>query len=344
MNSTAMYQLSIIVTAFNIEKYIDRCLTSIEPLLQYPSIELIIVNDGSTDGTEERIVCFINQYPSVKLITQENLGPSAVRNRGIASAMGRYIWFIDGDDYIDCSEFLRLFHYVSLDTLYDVICFGRLEDYGSKRIKNPVIRSFHRYETGRSYLNDSISTGCFRTQVWDRLYRREFIVNHSIKFEEGLIYEDMLFLLKVFMDANRVAVIPVYPYYYIHYNPFSITKSIRSKDLDVLFFVDESYRFISEKNDVDKELIRSFNILIFTWVSSCLLNKYAYLSLYKKDAKKMVESVLMNEHFMQSVAYCRSHYCGMRKTLFANILSFSPLLFRISIAFSLFLRRLFLHL
>ena len=344
VNYKVMCQLSIIVAAYNIEEYIDRCLYSIEPLSKHLDIEIIVINDGSTDRTEERIKHYIDRHQYVRLITQDNQGLSAVRNRGIEIATGDYVWFIDGDDYIDSAEFLRVFDYVSLGALYDVICFGRLEDYGSKRIKNPVIRSFRKYETGRLYLNDSISTGLYRTQVWDRLYRREFIMNHSIQFEEGLIYEDMLFSLQVFMDANSVAVIPVYPYYYIHYNPYSITKSIRSKDMDVLLFVDKSSRFIFEKNDMDEELIRSFNILIFTWVSSCLLNKYAYLSLYREDAKKIVEAVLMNEHFMQSVAYCRSHYCGMRKTLFANILSFSPLLFRISIAFSLFLRRLFLHL
>ena len=104
-----MIQLSIVIPIYNVEKYLYTCLLSIMtqdiPLTDY---EVILINDGSSDGSLVIAERFAAQYSNIRLISQENRGLSGARNRGIEEAQGEYIWFIDSDDYIeiDCISVL----------------------------------------------------------------------------------------------------------------------------------------------------------------------------------------------------------------------------------------------
>ena len=93
-------RLSIIIPVYNVEKFLLKCLKSVESLINLRH-EVIIVNDGSSDNSRSIIESFVEEHPSVKYISQANLGLSGARNAGLREATGEYIWFIDSDDYIE---------------------------------------------------------------------------------------------------------------------------------------------------------------------------------------------------------------------------------------------------
>ena len=95
-------QLSIIVPVYNVQDYIERCLTSIiNSDLERIQYEIIVVNDGTKDGSMLVVNDYLKKYEHIKVFEQENQGLSSARNTGMAHAVGKYIWFVDSDDYID---------------------------------------------------------------------------------------------------------------------------------------------------------------------------------------------------------------------------------------------------
>lgn len=333
-----MKEISIIIPVYNIEKYVSRCLDSC--LSQsMENIEVIVVNDGSIDSSCQIISQYKKTYPNIVVIDQINRGLSAARNVGMQYATGKYIWFVDGDDYIDKESIEIILNYLRIENDIDVIVIGRFEEYKNKTIPVPHKVVFSRFKTGVEYFISSVDNETFRTNVWDKIIKRSLIEEHSLKFVEGLLYEDMFFVLQLFMFAGKVLVVPHYLYHYIHYNSNSITRQIREKDLDVLIFVEKAISFIDHNHfEVNRNCIE-FQNLIFTWVSSCLLNKYVALSFVSKDAKIIVDTVIKNEYFRNSALYC-SHdkKVSIRKIFFSRLLLLSPFIYRVALVVVLKIR------
>lgn len=320
-------RISFIVPAYNVEMYILKCLNSLIPFIQEEH-ELIIINDGSTDNTLNIIHEFKCKFPEVIVIDQENKGLSGARNSGLHYATGEYVWFIDSDDYIDSEKSLMVLD--NIKDNYDSIVFGRIEHYDKYSITQPNLKQC-KFDSGLLYLEKSISDGTYRTNVWDKLYRLEIIKKHNIQFVEGLLYEDMLFNLEYFIIAHRIAVIPEYPYNYIKSNSSSITTKINIKDLDVLKFVDMTELVLSKHHCEFLKDTRAYNELIFNWVSSCLLNKYALLSLYEKDAKYIFSEVSNNSIYINAAKYCASKKVRRRLKIFAALFLWDTNLYRLAL-------------
>lgn len=124
-------KLSIIVPMYNVEKYIQRCLSSIinnKGFLE--NCELIVVNDGTKDNSESIARKIIEGLPNTQIIVQENQGLSAARNIGLSRAIGEYVWFIDSDDWIEPDAIKSLMN--EIDKEYDVIQFGYNNVYYDK--------------------------------------------------------------------------------------------------------------------------------------------------------------------------------------------------------------------
>ncbi len=330
-------KLSIIVPVYNVENYIDRCLKSIESLLQIDS-EVIIVNDGSTDKSEFIILDFIKKHSNVKYIFQRNQGLSAARNRGLELASGEYVWFIDSDDYIDSKQSLELYKYI-LEHNVDILCFGRYNNYGEKQVQSPKNLKFFNKKSGYEYFKYAINNGTFRTNAWDKIFRKEFLIKNNILFEEGFIYEDMYFCLMSFNAAQTVSVLPIYPYFYTLNNTSSIGHLIRNKDLDVLHFINQSYKLAKNNETGITTTSREFNILIFKWVTNCIMHKYAFMSIFNKNAKDIFNKAVNNDVFMRAMNYCSGHNTGVLNSFSAILLKYFPFLYKISIHLVLIIRR-----
>lgn len=319
--------LSFIVPAYNVEKYILRCLDSLLPFIERGH-EVIVVNDGSTDKTLDILSEYCSVHKQIKLITQENRGLSGARNSGLEVARGEYVWFIDSDDFVDYSEATDLLNLITRD--YDIIAFGRTERFNNRTLRVPRFKAA-TFKTGNDYFEDAVNGGYYRTNVWDKIYRRSLIEENHIRFIEGLLYEDMFFNLQAMAFARSTASVPVYPYQYEKDNPDSISTRIKVKDLDVLKFVKLGFEFRNNYQLSDNDYDNAFYQLMFNWVSSCLINKYAILSLTNREAEDIFKQTIQNRYFVESARFCSDRTVRMRYKCFAKLLLFSPKIYRLAV-------------
>lgn len=198
--------ISIIIPAYNAEKYIETCLNSI--LLQtYPNIEVLVINDGSTDCTEELIKKFSLKDSRVHCISQRNLGASAARNLGLKYANGEFIMFLDSDDWLEkeCCE-------ISLNTIKqyqaDVLMFDYYKIINNKRYPyNSYSKKIIEFNTDKE---NSTSVYDMRAiSVWGKLYKLNSI--KDIYFDESIkISEDVDFNFRVYNHVEKIIYIQKY--------------------------------------------------------------------------------------------------------------------------------------
>lgn len=316
--------LSFIVPCYNVEAYIQRCFDSILSL-DGINFEIIAVNDGSSDRTGDIIKKYAESDLRITVVERRNGGLSSARNSGLNKAKGKYVWFIDSDDYLNTTQARHVIEQLYLDR--DAYFFGRQEirDFSLKNV--PSIPDC-LYSTGIDFLKDSISKGWYRTNAWDKIFKADIIRNNEISFKEGLLYEDMFFCLQYFTFAQEVQTINSYPYCYYLGNTSSITHSVREKDLDVLLFIKEAKSF-SQMHAAILDVIKpEIESLLFNWTSSCLLNKYIPLASSNIMASRIVDKTINDETFRESAKYCLKHRCRFRYKLFASLLCLSPILYK----------------
>lgn len=193
-------KLSIVIPAFNAESFIGRCLDSILDQDYHNEVEIIVVNDGSTDSTAKILSKYQVEHPNlIKIVTKENGGLSSARNAGMAAADGEWIWFCDADDYI-CKNGLSyvLDHFVDSDI--DICTFWAIT------LDHIALKTFHE---SKELKGDCIYEGHTRSKfkesfpgpVWNHLYRKNAI--SSIVFRD-VFGEDAIFNLEVYLKDLRI--------------------------------------------------------------------------------------------------------------------------------------------
>lgn len=204
-------KISIIIPAYNVEKYIGECLLSIIKQT-FKELEIIIINDGSTDRTEEIIKLFMKDK-RIKLISQENQGLSNARNKGISIAKGEYIGFIDSDDWIDKNYYEELLKTISkYKADYAIASVLKHKKFYKK------YNVLHKKENIAISLKDKIKISEDRTHrlfnVWNKLYKKDFLLSNNITFPEGRIFEDTTFNIKAIFYAKKIVTVPKVKYHY----------------------------------------------------------------------------------------------------------------------------------
>ncbi|WP_410501915.1 glycosyltransferase [Exiguobacterium acetylicum] len=203
--------LSIIIPMYNVEAYIIECIESALKIAD-DRIELIIINDGSTDNTLETV----NQYfkgivsnKTIKIMDQKNQGVSITRNKGIIHASGEYILFLDSDDVINSYELEIFLRTISINKdLEDVIVFDAVTFSKSKELNSihpySNIQAISRYFNktkgilAEEFLDYIIKKNTYTPVVWKNLYKREFIIKNNMSFFKGIsTAEDDLFLFEL---------------------------------------------------------------------------------------------------------------------------------------------------
>lgn len=201
--------ISVIVPVFNGQDYLENCIQSIESQT-YGNLEVVIVNDGSTDLTGTVCEKMRTSYDNVRVLTLSAEGVSAARNRGIEAAQGEFITFVDADDRIH-SDMLEILYNCMIDTDSDVAgCrfFIWIDEeewkQGAVRAKASDERAAGQtyvYDTGR-YLKEALL--CGNSRCWSKLYRKEIF--DQVRFPENLsVGEDMLFLVRMLPYVNQIA-------------------------------------------------------------------------------------------------------------------------------------------
>ena len=217
-----MPKISVIIPVYNTEKYLKTCLDSIVNQT-YQDLEIIIVNDGSTDNSQKIVDKYIKEYPSkVKCIIKENGGLSSARNCGLEKATGKYISFVDSDDYIDVKLFEKLLPYIEKDI--DLIKFKLIkvneEHKELEKINGPVFEEV-RGEEGFNLLvyNDVLlEPACIY------LYKKSLLEVNKFRFSENTYHEDFGLVPIILLSAKNMVSVDYYGYYYVQANN-SITRN-----------------------------------------------------------------------------------------------------------------------
>ena len=246
--------ISIIVPVYNAEKYISKCLSSLINQTK-KEIEIIIINDGSIDNSEK----IIKEYKDkrIKYIKNTNQGIGTTRNQGIKEATGKYLMFIDSDDYIENNACELLYNKAEKDNLDMVVCdFYREKEDGEKKedkiidFKNTTIK-----ETPELLYKVNMSP-------WNKLYKTKMIKDNEIYFEEELKYEDTPFVF-ISMDKSKKIgkVNKCLNHYIIHNNSETTVRDERCFDIFEIIRIIRDY---FEDKEYAKESLNKWIVWIVT--------------------------------------------------------------------------------
>jgi glycosyltransferase involved in cell wall biosynthesis len=219
-------KISIIIPIYNVEKYLQKCLESILNQ-EYKNIEVLLVNDGSTDSSGEIISKYADVDSRIKVINQDNGGLSVARNSGIKEATGYYIWFVDGDDWIAEGAINYLVEKIQEDE-YDLISFSYVE-YQEEQNVFSKSKNVQLIEA-KSGIDFIAQSNHFFTGAWCYLYKSVFILSNELVFKPNQIHEDDYFNLECFGRVGKICKLPQALYYYrIRAN--SLTTAVSSSAL-----------------------------------------------------------------------------------------------------------------
>lgn len=214
-----MIKVSVIIPVYNVEAYLSRCLDSvINQTLK--EIEIIIINDGSTDNSYKIIKDYEKKDCRIKTISQNNGGLSMARNAGLEIATGEYIGFVDSDDRID-ERMYEVMYAEAKKNDADIVGCNYCDEYDDKTITKPLYKFKDLNIKLREYGLDKFireiflpySYGC---EVWSKIFRNEIINKNNIRFEKNneIFAEDWLFDFYYFMKCNKIILIDEAFYYH----------------------------------------------------------------------------------------------------------------------------------
>lgn len=287
-------KLSIIVACYNIEQYIERCISSILPQLSSET-ELIVINDGSTDSSPQILKELHSKSPIFIIRDYENGGLATARNRGLKEAKGEYVWFVDGDDYIlDCAV-CKLLETIA-ETNCDIIAFNHAQN------THDGIVNKYDYKWAEFDISDFLLINS-RHFAWNKIYSRRLF--ESFRFVDGLRnIEDYVFNMSVSVNVKSVQTLPDVLYVYEQTNLHSISRDRSLRNL---------VRLANETYKAHKILINQLpNVsdvrLHRVWTKS-LNTSYAGMifSLFRFYNCKRVKSGIQ---FYKSIGVYPFKYCG----------------------------------
>lgn len=227
-----MDKISVIVPIYNVEKYLGDCLESI--LLQEVSceMEVLLINDGSTDSSADIAAYYEDKYENVFLYSFENGGLSEARNRGIEKATGKYIFFIDSDDLLERGYLEKLYRASKVSDA-DIVYAGFTAWTDKKRIINRDILRQQGIFTGIEWINMRMDYNDWNNQVWCALYKKSFFQDNRIKFHENIkLYEDIYFSNHEVLKAKKIISVPEYGYLY-RIREESLSHNGQNKEKDI---------------------------------------------------------------------------------------------------------------
>lgn len=220
--------LSIVVPVYNVAKYLPKCLDSLlNQDIGLDDYEIIVVNDGSTDASGEIAQDYAGRFSNIVLLNQENKGLSAARNSGIGSAKGKYIQFVDSDDYLQPNVLKSLVEKMERDSL-DILRFNyqnvneKYEVFNPNKINKPFVDYRDEVCDGLTFLNERLGYACYAVQF---IIKAELLMPHENRFREGMLFEDTEWTPRILTLAHRMTSVETIVYNYLQ-REGSITQSV----------------------------------------------------------------------------------------------------------------------
>ena len=309
-----MTKVSIIVPFNNVEKYISKCLTS----LIYQSledIEIICVNDASTDNSKNIVQHYLENDKRIILLNVDNVsGQSYARNIGMEVASGEYIGFVDSDDWVELDMFEKMYNKAKSVDSDITMCQAKLYDdkeqtfytndyYSLKSLEKYGDKVFKSEETKDEILNINVV-------LWNKIYKREFLQNTSVKFQNGYIYEDLPFFFETYLKAQRINILWEAPYYYRQNRQFSTMQNSDKKVYDRIPMVERTYNVLKQATFFEEKKSE-----IISWIIDDIFHRYTlledrYYEDYFGKMKELFQKIELTPEDEQELAksYCYDEF------------------------------------
>lgn len=293
-----MPKVSIIVPIYNAEKTIVRCLDSLVKQT-YQDVEIILINDGSKDNSCMICEQYTEKYSWIKLINQENKGPATARNEGIDRAQGKYVYFVDADDYVESELVESMVKVAEENNAEMVICNYFQEEAGKKR------KHEYKYESGlyeeeeakkiAIELISDVSEKRIPPYSWVRMVRKDILETPKLRYSDGMVRsEDYYFYVQVHFRVKRLYLLADKPLY--HY--MEIDNSVTHKYVkDYWKSVKEIYVGLNKELPPDKDIKKRLDIMLIQR-SMIALNNSARVQ--KKEVFKAESYEIMKENFLNN--------------------------------------------
>lgn len=283
--------LSIIIPAYNASEYIDDCIKSIfDNKFDEYNFELVVVNDGSTDDTFQKIVNWKNIHDNIRILNQKNLGVSISRNNAIDAAQGNYVTFLDADDWIGKNTLSAIVNVIRLQPEVDIL----ISQMFNSESKKPSYDWTSKYFPEKNYTNsDMISNNFFRGSSCAVFYKRSYLKKNSLRFPEGIrLGEDTIFFSQC-ISFNCIVKFINIPFYYFRLTPQSACRTIDAKKIeDMLKAAEYCHMNLTEKecNTYQRTSYSWLNYQIITNTSAAAIHNNLFLSSFMKlfDSKKFL--------------------------------------------------------
>lgn len=253
-NSSTFHPLiSIIIPVYNVQNYLSQCLNSVLGQT-YKNLEIIAINDGSTDNSGKILDQYAKNDPRLKVIHQSNVGLSETRNRGIALSHGDYIAFLDSDDWLVENCYQTSIEYLR-DSEIDILCYDVFEFQDGQMRENTHIPKF----SGKFHAVDKLEMlSQAWPLVWAKIYKSTFIKSKKITFPTGLLYEDNAFVYTCWVNNPVVICLNQPLHIYRMSREGSITSSKNPRTSDI-FSIVKIIRDQFKKHALKKEFLYVIN-------------------------------------------------------------------------------------
>lgn len=273
--------ISVIVPVYNAEKCLKKC---VESLINqtYSSLEIILINDGSTDSSAEICNQFAKFDNRIVVVHQDNKGVSTARNSGINIASGQYIGFVDSDDWIEKSMYTKLFEAISIQDkdINIAICGHIVEDPSGIIVKKSSTTRKHILDQFEA-LDMALRSNYYQGYMWNKLFRASlFRGENGVRFTENIhIYEDLLVVCECIMRSKKVAFIGEYLYHYILYQKSAMRQPFNQKKVTILDALNKINILCSEEypelcNIVNVKIIKANLILVLSMINSSSVDQF----------------------------------------------------------------------
>ena len=282
-------KVSVIVPVYNVESYLDKCLTSlVKQTLQ--EIEIIVVNDGSKDNSEKIIKKYLKKYPKkIKYIKKNNGGLSSARNEGLKHASGEYIGFVDSDDYVSLNTFNLMYKKAKEKNFDLVVCnLNYVYETKTKMVSAGLDKDLENEDEVKKNIV------FLYPAVWNKLYKKEIL--DSLKFKEGIWYEDVEFNFRVYPRVKSIGYVDKPLIQYVQ-RESSISKTIDKRLFNYLDNFNGLIKYYQDNNLYNKyysELEYSY----VRYLYATFIKQLSYTNdqeLFKEGVKEVIKNV--QEHF-----------------------------------------------
>ena len=286
-----MIKVSIIVPVYNAEKYLHKCFDSlVNQTLE--EIEILAVNDGSTDGSLAILEEYRDKYPDkIKVFTKENGGQASARNLALRYAVGEYIGYVDADDYADITMFEKLYRKAAKTGVDLAVC----DHWRVEKGKNHYV-SFPKYCEPREMFKAVL------VSPWNKLFRREILLDSGVIFPEGYIYEDTAWFAELIPFLRTMAYVGEPLLYHIVQENSTMTAAQGERTAQIFPVMNSVVEYFKNRQIYD----RYRNELEYFYIRILFLSSIGRIS-------KIEDKKIRNQYVRQTVFEVKEHFPYYKK-------------------------------